>query len=188
MLELNFHPFPVIETERLRLRRTTPEDLDFLFYLRSHNDVMKYIDRPLATSMDFITEMYKKIQENIEGNIAVAWHIEEKESHVPVGQIGYYRNDKDNHRGEVGYMLSPEQQGKGLASEALKAALDYGINTLGFHSIEANVNPGNDASVKLLEKHGFVKEAHFRENHYFDGKFLDSAIYSLLASEWKSRS
>ena len=48
MLELNFHPFPEIETERLRMRQTMPEDLDFLFFLRSHNDVMKYIDRPFA--------------------------------------------------------------------------------------------------------------------------------------------
>ena len=188
MLELNFHPFPVIETERLRIRKTMPEDLDFLFFLRSHKDVMKYIDRPCAKSKEDIVEMYEKMCAGAEGNTAIAWHIEEKESGKPAGQIGYYRNDKENHRGEVGYMLSPEQQGKGYASEALKAVLDYGFNEVKFHSIEANVNPSNAASIKLLEKHGFVKEAHFRENYYFNGKFLDSGIYSLLSSEWKNRS
>ena len=165
-----------------------PGDLDFLFFLRSHKDVMKYIDRPFAKSKEDIVEMYEKMCAGVEGNTAIAWHIEEKESDKPAGQIGYYRNDPGNHRGEVGYMLSPEQQGKGFAGEALKAALDYGFNDVKFHSIEANVNPLNDASVKLLEKHGFVKEAHFKENYYFDGKFLDSVIYSLLSSAWKNRS
>jgi ribosomal-protein-alanine N-acetyltransferase len=188
MLELNFNPFPVIETERLRMRQTMPEDLDFLFFLRSHNDVMKYIDRPFAKSKQDIIEMYEKMCAGVKDNTAIPWHIEEKESGKPAGQIGFYRNDPGNHRGEVGYMLSPEQQGKGFAGEALKAVLNYGFNDVKFHSIEANVNPLNDSSVKLLEKHGFVKEAHFKENYYFDGKFLDSVIYSLLGSAWKNRS
>jgi ribosomal-protein-alanine N-acetyltransferase len=48
------------------------------------------------------------------------------------------------------------------------------------HSIEANINPDNLASANLLEKNGFKKEAHFRENFYYNGKFLDSLIYSLV--------
>ena len=51
------------------------------------------------------------------------------------------------------------------------------------HSIEANVNPGNISSVKLLERAGFKREAYFRENYLFDGKFYDSLIYSLLETD-----
>jgi ribosomal-protein-alanine N-acetyltransferase len=46
------------------------------------------------------------------------------------------------------------------------------------HSIEATVNPGNLASIKLLERCGFVREAYYREKYYNKGKFIDSAIYS----------
>ncbi len=54
---------------------------------------------------------------------------------------------------------------------------------MNLHSIEANVNPGNTASIKLLEKNNFTREAYFKENYFYDGKFLDTAIYSLLATE-----
>jgi ribosomal-protein-alanine N-acetyltransferase len=48
------------------------------------------------------------------------------------------------------------------------------------HSLEANVDPANAASIKLLEKKGFLKEAHLKENVFFNGRFIDSAIYSLI--------
>ncbi|MFM7401569.1 MAG: GNAT family N-acetyltransferase, partial [Bacteroidota bacterium] len=53
------------------------------------------------------------------------------------------------------------------------------------HSVEANVNPGNKRSILLLERCGFVREAYFRENYYFEGKFLDTAVYSLLSADFK---
>jgi ribosomal-protein-alanine N-acetyltransferase len=53
------------------------------------------------------------------------------------------------------------------------------------HSIEAHVNPNNIASIKLLEKNGFIREAYFKEDYFYDGKFLDTAVYSLLTSEHK---
>ena len=64
--------------------------------------------------------------------------------------------------------------------EALCAIIEYGFNQMKLHSIEANINPDNIASQQLLEKAGFVREAYFRENYYFGGRFIDSAIYSLL--------
>jgi ribosomal-protein-alanine N-acetyltransferase len=64
--------------------------------------------------------------------------------------------------------------------EALKAILDYGFQEMGLHSVEANVNPSNLASIRLLEKNHFIREAYFRENYFYDGRYIDSAIYSLL--------
>lgn len=64
--------------------------------------------------------------------------------------------------------------------EALNAVIDYAFTTMNLHSIEANINPDNTASGALLESGGFVKEAHHKENFYFDGVFYDSIIYSKL--------
>ena len=64
--------------------------------------------------------------------------------------------------------------------EAIKAVITYAYTETTLHSIEANINPDNLASANLLEKNGFKKEAHFRENFYYNGKFLDSLIYSLV--------
>jgi ribosomal-protein-alanine N-acetyltransferase len=71
-----------------------------------------------------------------------------------------------------------------LGSEALKASLDVAFNQFNFHSIEADVNPINNESIKLITKMGFFKEAHFRENYFFRNVFLDSAIYSLLKKDY----
>ncbi|MGF1923347.1 MAG: GNAT family N-acetyltransferase, partial [Bacteroidia bacterium] len=65
-------------------------------------------------------------------------------------------------------------------SEALHATINFGFNEIRLHSIQANVAPANNASQQILLKHGFVKEAYFKEDHYFNGQFMDSEVYSLL--------
>jgi [ribosomal protein S5]-alanine N-acetyltransferase len=77
-------------------------------------------------------------------------------------------------------MLHPNFWNKGIMKEALLAAIDFGFNQMKLHSIEAHINPDNVASGILLEKTGFVREAYFKEDFFFRGKFSDSAIYSLL--------
>ena len=62
----------------------------------------------------------------------------------------------------------------------MKEAVNYGFQVMKLHSIEAIIDPDNHASAKVLEKNGFIKEAHLKENEFFDGRFLDSVIYSIL--------
>ena len=61
-------------------------------------------------------------------------------------------------------MLLPEYHGKGIAVEAIKELIKYGFEIMKLHSIEAVIDPENLASEKVLQKSGFVKEAHFKEN------------------------
>lgn len=77
-------------------------------------------------------------------------------------------------------MLNSSQQQQGIMFEAIQKVTAFGFDSMKLHSIEANINPENMASKKLLEKAGFTKEAHFKENYFFNGRFIDSAIYSLL--------
>ncbi|MNX87160.1 ribosomal-protein-L7/L12-serine acetyltransferase [compost metagenome] len=113
--------------------------------------------------------------------MSLVWAITLKDNpELMIGNVGYWRTDLANHRAEIGYMLHPDYWRQGILSEGLVAAIDFGFNTVGFHSIFANINPGNDASRQLLLKHNFIKEAYFREDYYFEGKFLDSEIYGLL--------
>ena len=77
-------------------------------------------------------------------------------------------------------MLLPEIHGKGIASEAVEIVVGFGFNEMKLHSIEAVIDPRNGASEKVLQKNGFVKEGYLKENEFFDGKFLDTVIYSRL--------
>jgi [ribosomal protein S5]-alanine N-acetyltransferase len=182
MLELKFDKFPVLETERLRLRKPSMDDVPVLFELRTNVLTNRFTDRAKMKSMDEALEKMKTIVQMVEDRNGVAWSIELKETKKQIGDISFWRIEKEHYRAEIGYSLLPEYWEKGYMTEAARCAIDYGFSMLNFHSIEANVNPGNFASIKLLEKLKFVREAYFKENYYYDGKFLDSAIYSLLHS------
>jgi [ribosomal protein S5]-alanine N-acetyltransferase len=87
---------------------------------------------------------------------------------------------KEHYRAEIGYLLHGSLHGKGVMTEAMRAVLDFGFNTMQLHSVEAVVDPENAASIGLLQKAGFVREGYYRESFFFEGKFLDTAVYSLL--------
>jgi ribosomal-protein-alanine N-acetyltransferase len=180
MLEIELNPFTNLQTERLLLREVQETDAPEIHFFRSDDRIMQYLDREKLTSeaeaLEFIGRYKKAILEN-EG---INWGICLQNSDKLIGTIGLWRFIKANHRAEIGYSLHPDFWNKGLMNEAMQAVLDYGFKTLKLHSVEANINPQNQASRKLLEKHGFVQEAYFREDYYFQGKFLDSVIFSLI--------
>ncbi len=180
MLEFNFTPFPIIETERLILDRLAETDVKEVFELRSDPETMKYIPRPLVTNYEEALEHIRMIDEKIENNTGINWAIRFKDNPKLLGIIGFYRMQPENYRAEIGYMLSPHFHGKGIVPEAVKSLLQYGFEDLKFHSIEAVIDPENYASEKVLQKCGFVKEAHLKESEFWEGKFLDKVIYSLL--------
>jgi ribosomal-protein-alanine N-acetyltransferase len=187
MLNPSFQPFPVLSSGRIVLRQFTSADAQALYELRADKEVMKFIDRPMATSIDDAYAFLKRMDDSLIAGDGISWAISLKDDPAMIGNIGLWRIIKENYRAEIGYMLNTEYQRKGIMQECFDLVLDYGFNSMGLHSIEANINPGNNASMKILEKNGFVKEAYFRENFFFNGRFLDSAIYSLLKSSWKAR-
>jgi len=182
MLDINFTPFPVIDTDRLVLREIMEDDLPEIYYQRSDPEMMKYVDRTPARSLEDAGEFIGRIKAALQANEGITWGITLKNEPKLIGNIGIWRIEKEHHRAEIGYVLHTEHQSKGYASEALKAIINYGFSVMKLHSLEANVNPLNTASIKLLERNNFTKEAHFKENYYFDGRYLDSAIYSLISS------
>jgi ribosomal-protein-alanine N-acetyltransferase len=180
MVNINFTPFPKLETNRLCLRRIVIEDANEIFLLRSDKETMKYVPRPLAKTIEDAKEHITLIDSKIESNEGINWAITIKDEPKLIGIIGHYRIKPEDYRAEIGYMLLPEYQGKGYITEALKEVVKYGFKVMKLHSIEAIIDPENLASEKVLQKNGFIKEAHFKENEYYDGRFLDTVIYSIL--------
>ncbi len=180
MLKINFSPFQNLETERLLLRRVVDEDVNEIFALRSDLEVMKYIPRPLVKTKEDALAHVAMIDEKIDSNEGINWAITLKDNPKLIGIIGHYRIKPEHFRAEIGYMLLPEYQGKGIISEAIKTVVKYGFEVMQLHSIEAIIDPKNFASEKVLQKNGFVKEAHLKENEFYEGRFLDTVIYSSL--------
>ena len=180
MLTINFDPFPNLETERLLLRRVDSNDIKEIFALRSNPETMKYIPRPLVKTDEEALAHIAMIDGKIDSNEGINWAITLKNNPKLIGIIGHYMIKPEHYRAEIGYMLLPEYHGKGIVSEAVKEVVKYGFEVMKLHSIEAVLDPENYGSAKVLEKNGFVKEAHLKENGFFEGRFLDTLIYSIL--------
>jgi ribosomal-protein-alanine N-acetyltransferase len=162
VLNINFKPFPKIETKRLVLRRIRMDDAKDLHYFRSNKE--------------FIRLLWKLERKGS----AVNWAVTLKGNDKLMGNICLWNIKKEHHRAELGYTLHVSLHGQGLMSEGVKAVLETGFKKYKFHSVEANINPKNKASIKLLKKNKFKQEAYYKENYYFNGKYIDSGIYSLL--------
>lgn len=180
MLNINFAPFPVLETERLILRKPAAHDLQMLFEIRSNADTMKYIPRPLTKTMDDADALLEMIIGFIDRNEKINWAITVKGDDTMLGMIGYPNFKPESHRAEVGYVQHHNYRGKGYTAEALKAVLDYGFQQLKLHSIEAIIRPENEASRNLVQKFGFIKEAYFRDYVFHNNRYWDEEIYSLI--------
>ncbi len=184
MLQTNFDPFPILSSDRLMLRAVREEDAQAIYEMRSDERVMQHIDRPRAKSIEEGIKKVKAIQELVSNNEAINWAITLKENpQQSIGNIGFWRFSKEDFRIEVGYMLHPDYFRKGIMSEALQMAMKYAFKEMKAHSIKAQISPKNKASIGLAIKNGFVKEAHFRENYYSNGQFLDTVVYCILASD-----
>lgn len=174
-----------IETERLILKKLTPEVFTRLFQNYSEAEITKLLG--LAGREEFIREKeksdggYKTYDRTIASFLLVL-----KETGETIGRGGFHNWYKAHRRAEVGYVLNKEEhKRKGYMSEALGAMLDYGFNTMDLNRVEAFIGPGNTASQKLVKKYGFTQEGHLRQHYISGAEIQDSLIFSLLKEEYK---
>ena len=180
MLVLDNSTFTALKTKRLVLRKLSMDDTDAVFALRSDPVAMRYVPRPLAKNHDEAAAHIKLILDEIQANNSLQWAITLADDPTMVGIIGFWRMKKEHYRAELGYMALPMHWGKGFMSEAIGAVVGHAFDTLGFHSLEAIVDPQNPASMRVLEKNGFLREAWFKEDFLWNGEFLDSVHYGLV--------
>lgn len=180
MEQLNFTPFPVLETELLILRKPALQDRQMLFEIRSNATTMQYIPRPMAKTIEDADALLEMINGFTDRNEKINWAITEKGNDTMIGMIGYPNFKPESHRAEVGYVMHHEHLRKGITIEALKAVVDYAFTVWKLHSIEAIICTENTASANLIEKAGFVREALFRDYVYHRDRYWDEYVYSLI--------
>jgi len=97
-----------------------------------------------------------------------------------IGTCGFNYIDYPNLRAEMGGELSTQYWGKNLAFEAVSAITEFGFNIMNLHAIEAKLSPENRGAIFILETMGFKKEAHFKDRIFFNNRFSDMVVYSLI--------
>jgi RimJ/RimL family protein N-acetyltransferase len=175
--------FEKLETSRLILRRMREDDLTALVAYRNDPRVAEY---QAWESYDEIKGKELITDKNPGDPGYFQFALEYKATGLLVGDFMLKTQD-DKRLAEIGYTLAYTFQGQGLASEAATAVIDFAFNTLNMHRLSATVDPRNLASVKLLERLGFRKEAHFVKSVWFKGAWADDVVYGLLEREWKNK-
>ncbi|UOQ43559.1 GNAT family N-acetyltransferase [Halobacillus salinarum] len=108
----------------------------------------------------------------------------EKRVKKVIGNIEMNIHDWDGV-GEIGFIIHPRYWGSGYATEAALLMLKYSFETCELHRVYATCDPANEASARVLDKIGMVKEGVLRKDLLIKGKWRDSAIYSMLICEWE---
>lgn len=185
-INLNFEPFPNLQSDRLVYRRLVANDVNEVKLLRGNAETMKYIPRPLVTNNDEALAHVAMIDDCIEKKIGINWAIALKNNpNKMIGIIGQYRIQPEHFRAEIGYMFRSGFEGNGFATEAVREVSKFGFEVMNLNSIEAIIDPENYASERVLLKNNYKQEGHFLENEFYNGKFLDCKIFSLLKRNFK---
>jgi ribosomal-protein-alanine N-acetyltransferase len=123
--------------------------------------VNRYIRRTPYRTIEEARAFIDKITEGIQQGSWIFWAIALKESGRLIGTICLWNIQPVNHRAEIGYELHPDYWGQGVIKNALPKVIKYAFRTMKLHSLEADLDPANLASARVLERTGFVKEGHF---------------------------
>ncbi len=179
--------FPMLTTERLILREIRPTDAAFWLRHFSAPDVVEFtaFEGPadLAAAEAEIERYCTRVFREGTG---LRWGITLRGNDELIGTLGYHGwiADRDR-RAQMGYDLLAEHRGRGIMTEAMRIILAYGFKTMTLNRVEVRIDPRNAASIRLVERLGFHRDAYLHESTWFHSKFVDDVVFSLLAREWR---
>ena len=176
---------PILDGERVRLRAFRDGDSAALYTIYSDPEVMRYWSYPAWIERSQADAYLSRVRDAVVSEGVLAWAIANRDDDMLIGTMTVLHIDSVNARAEIGYALASAQWGRGYAQEALRLALAFGFDAMQLRRIEADVDPRNQPSCRLLERIGFVREGLLRERWLVAGQLQDSAIYGLLRGELK---
>jgi ribosomal-protein-alanine N-acetyltransferase len=175
---------PVLLTERLRLRMLCADDVAALFEIFGDPDVMRYWSSPPLEDVDAARVLFEEIRRHFAARTLFQWGVARKDDDRVIGTATLFHIDHDHRRGEIGAAIARAHWGAGLGNEAVGALIRFAFEDLDFHRLEADPDPNNLASIRMIERQGFKREGYLRERYFLDGKPQDALYYGLLRREW----
>ncbi|GAA0594499.1 GNAT family N-acetyltransferase [Virgibacillus siamensis] len=177
--------FPVLETERLILRKISMDDLEDMYEYGSSDEVSAYVSWPTHQSMEDTKRFVETVlEEYSRGVLPVFWGIVLKTSQKLIGTINYVSWKPKHQTGEIGYVLSRHYWGQGFMPEAAEKVLEYGFCQLGLIRVQARCFVENTGSEKVMQKVGMTHEGTMRKAMFAKGRHWDLRMYSVLADEF----
>ena len=182
---LNHRGTMTIETERLILRRFTMEDAEAMFRnWASDDEVTRYLTWPTHESVEITNMVLSDWTSHYPEPDFYNWAIVLKENGPePIGSIAVVGIDKKVDGATMGYCMSRAHWRKGIMAEALTAVIAFLFDEVGFNRVEADHDPNNPASGRVMEKSGMLHEGILRQAGRSNQGIIDVSRWAILKSD-----
>lgn len=176
---------PTLLGSRVSLRWLEDRDAADLFAVFSDPDVMRYWSWTPWTDEGAAVEMIESVRRCFAAGTLYQWGVTLRDEDAVIGTCTLADIHAQNRRAEIGFILRRDHWSRGLMTDATRTLLGFAFDQLNMHRIEADVDPRNEASIRLLERLGFVREGYLRERWLVGDEVNDTVFYGLLRSEWR---
>ena len=180
-----FSHIPTLETERLTLRGMRVSDAPDMVEYACRPSVTEYLTWEPHASVEETRQYLTYVGQRYRTGDFYDWSVVDKASGRMIGTCGFTSFNCPADSAEIGYVLNPAFQGKGLGTEAVRCVLEFGFEELHLHRIEAHFIQGNDASRRLMERVGMTFEGYARESMKIKGKYRTIGTCAILREEYR---
>lgn len=178
-----FSDLPELSTQRLRLVKITPGYAQDMYEYSCDADVTKYLTWSPHSSVKETERYIKLLQKRYQSGAFNDWGLVLKENGKFIGTCGYTSFDFEKNRAELGYVLSRDYWGMGLAVEACLEVMRFGCETFGFENYFAKCMQGNDASMRVMQKLGMKLEGIYNNSMFIKGEYKTIIVYSTTSDK-----
>lgn len=180
-LPWDFHP---LEGARVRLDLLAAGDLDELYAIQSDPEVCRYLLYEARSREEVAAALERDSAKTRLGEVGdyIQPAIRNRDG-VLIGTMYMHLASVDDRTAEIGWLVTPRFQGQGYAGESAELLLDLAFGELGLHRVYAELDPRNAASVRVCERLGMRKEAHFVEHMWLKEEWTDTGSYAILERE-----
>lgn len=181
---------PRLAGGRVVLRPIDEVDAPSILSIFGDPEVVRYWSRPALADLKAAGTYLDEMQEDFFRRRSFHWGIAEAQSEPSraaplIGTCILGALSFRHRRAEVGFVLRRDRWGQGLAADALGVLFGFCFGRLGLHRLEADVDPENGRSLRLLEKVGFQREGRLRERWQTQGDPRDGIFLGLLRPDWR---
>lgn len=182
-----FGDMPVLETDRLVLRKLTRDDAADLFEYASVPEVSKFLPWDTHETEQHTKDFIETSIEYYESGQLAPWGIALKSNDKLIGTIEFVRWLPNHFRAEIAFVLSNRFWGRGLTLEATKRVVRFGFEKMELQKIEAQARIENVQSQRVLQKLGMRFEGVLRNHWWIKDQFRDTVQYSMLKNEYLAK-
>jgi ribosomal-protein-alanine N-acetyltransferase len=175
---------PTLTGPRVNLRWLSHEDAPALFKIFGDPEVMRFWSSPPLKDLAGAAKLVDEIHELFKARRLYQWGVYRRDGDTVFGTCTLFNVDPVHRRAEVGFAIARDAWGQGFVTEALRLLIRFSFETLAMHRLEADADPENVRSLRLLERQGFRREGYLRERWHHLGRVHDAVFLGLLAKDW----